>query len=66
MAGLDNSGFTPDTFANIKTRIEGKLEALSPGFDFSPESPDGQFISIMTYQRYYPNTSHSIQIITSW
>lgn len=50
MAGLDISGFTPDTYENITTRIEGKLEALSPGFDFSPESPDGQLISIMGFE----------------
>tara|TARA_R110000764_G_C11014636_1_gene383614 strand:+ start:32 stop:1171 length:1140 start_codon:yes stop_codon:yes gene_type:complete len=50
MAGLTSSGFVPETYANIKARIEGKLETLNPGFDFSPESPDGQNIGIMTYE----------------
>ena len=52
MAGLTSSGFVPETYKNIKARIEGKLETLNPGFDFSPESPDGQLISIMTYELF--------------
>jgi len=52
MAGLTNSGFVPETLLNITSRIQGKLEAFSPGFDFSPESPDGQLVSIMSYELY--------------
>ena len=50
MAGLTRSGFVPDTYEAIKSRIESKLEALNPGFDFSPESPDGQLIGIMAFE----------------
>ena len=48
MAGLDLNGFTPLTFNEIKNNIESRLEQYNPGFDFSPESPDGQLINIMT------------------
>jgi uncharacterized phage protein gp47/JayE len=50
MAGLTSSGFIPETYDDIKARIEGKLELLNPGFDFSAESPDGQLLEIMTYE----------------
>ncbi len=50
MAGLTSSGFVPETYENIKDRIEAKLEQFSPGFDLSPDSPDGQLIGIMTYE----------------
>lgn len=50
MAGLTNSGFEPETLGNIQTRIKGRLEAASPGFDFSPESPDGQQLDIFSYE----------------
>lgn len=50
MAGLTREGFTPDTYSNIKARIEGKIETINPGFDFSPESPDGQFIGTMAFE----------------
>ena len=50
MTGLTIEGFTPETYDEIKTRIEGKLEIFNPGFDFSPESPDGQMIGIMSYE----------------
>ena len=50
MAGLTSEGFTPLTYAEIKARIETKLDSLSPGFDFSPESPDGQLIGIMAFE----------------
>ena len=49
-AGLSLSGFTPETYDAIKARIEGKLEIFNPNFDFSPESPDGQLIGVMTYE----------------
>lgn len=52
MAGLTSGGFTKETYADIKDRIEGKLEVFNAGFDFSPESPDGQLIGIMTYEIY--------------
>ena len=52
MAGLTSGGFVPETYDAIKGRIEGKLEIFSQGFDFSPESPDGQMIGIMTYELY--------------
>ena len=48
MGGLTRSGFEPETIEEIKQRIEAKLEAFSPGFDFSPESPDGNLIGIMS------------------
>jgi hypothetical protein len=44
MAGLENYGFVPEEYESIVARIEGKIEAINPGFDFSPESPDGQLI----------------------
>lgn len=50
MPGLTSGGFVPETYDEIKSRIEGKLESINPGFDFSPESPDGQLIGIMTYE----------------
>ena len=50
MSGLDITGFTPETLADIKKRIEGKLEQITSGFDFSPESPDGQLIGIMSLE----------------
>ena len=50
MAGLTTEGFTPLTFEEIKLRIESRLEQFSPGFDFSPESPDGQLIGIMSFE----------------
>lgn len=50
MAGLTTAGFVPETYEAIKARIEGKLEVLNPGFDFSPESPDGQLIGVLTYE----------------
>ena len=50
MAGLTISGFVPETLSEIKERIKGKLELINPGFDFSPESPDGQLIEIMSFE----------------
>ena len=50
MAGLTAEGFTPKTLEEIQNSIESKLEVLSPGFDFSPESPDGQMINIMSLE----------------
>lgn len=52
MAGLTSGGFIPETYDAIKARIEGKLEILNPGFDFSPESPDGQIIGVMSYELF--------------
>ena len=52
MAGLTISGFEVDTYDNIKSRIETKLDAFNSGFDFSAESPDGQLIGVMTYEIY--------------
>lgn len=52
MAGLTRSGFVPETYEAIKSRIEGKLEVFNAGFDFSPESPDGQLIGIMSYELF--------------
>ena len=50
MAGLSSGGFIPENFQDIKDRIEGKIDAINPGFDFSPESPDGQLIGIMSFE----------------
>ena len=47
MSGLDYSGFTVRKIEEIKEGIESNLEVLNPGFDFTPESPDGQLIGIM-------------------
>lgn len=52
MAGLTNEGFEPETLENIETRIKSRLDAINPGFDFSPESPDGQLINIMAQEIY--------------
>jgi uncharacterized phage protein gp47/JayE len=70
MAGLTNIGFTPLTLEEITARIESRLETYNPGFDFSPESPDGQLINIMSvliaqtwgeldmvYHSYNPNSA---------
>ena len=46
MSGLTSEGFTILTLDEIKTSIKDKLEILNPGFDFSPESPDGQNVEI--------------------
>lgn len=48
MAGLTTEGFEPETLETIEARIKAKLEAFSPGFDFSVEAPDGQLISIIS------------------
>jgi len=50
MSGLDITGFTPETLSDIQDRIKGKLDIFSPGFDFSPESPDGQLVDIMSLE----------------
>ena len=52
MAGLTSGGFVPETYEDIKGRIEAKLDVINPGFDFSPDSPDGQMIGIMTYELF--------------
>ena len=70
MAGLTREGFTPLTYDEIKTNIESRLEQYNPGFDFSPESPDGQLIGIFgallsqawseldnVYHSYNPNVN---------
>jgi len=48
--GLSAEGFTPKTLDEIENGIKSKLEVLSPGFDFSTESPDGQLIEIMSLE----------------
>ena len=48
--GLNDEGFTPKTLTEIQNGIKSKLEVLSPGFDFSTESPDGQLIEIMSFE----------------
>jgi hypothetical protein len=50
MAGMTVNGFIPLNYGEIVERIEAKLEVFSPGFDFSPESPDGQMIGIMAFE----------------
>jgi uncharacterized phage protein gp47/JayE len=50
MAGLTDEGFIPLTLDEIKTNIQNKLETFNPGFDFSPESPDGQLIEIFSFE----------------
>ncbi len=48
MAGLTNSGFEVKTLVVIKETIEQRLEQYNPGFDLSPESPDGQQVGIFS------------------
>lgn len=48
--GLTAEGFTPKTLEEIQNGIKANLEVLSPGFDFSTESPDGQLIEIMSFE----------------
>ena len=50
MAGLTEEGFTILTHNEIKKRIGDRLEAINPGFDLSPESPDGQNIEIFSFE----------------
>jgi uncharacterized phage protein gp47/JayE len=50
MSGLTSEGFVPLTYEEIRTRIQSRLETFNPGFDFSPESPDGQLIDIMGFE----------------
>jgi len=50
MAGLTSEGFTPESLDDIRDRIKNNLDVLSPGFDFSPESPDGQLLEIMSLE----------------
>ena len=52
MAGLTRSGFEAETLADVQTRIKARLETYNPGFDFSPESPDGQLIDIFSFEIY--------------
>ena len=65
MAGLTASGFEAETYQNIKDRIEEKLNDFNPGFDFSPDSPDGQLISIMTFE-IYQNWQQLSQVYNSY
>lgn len=50
MAGLTYEGFIPSTYEEISERIKVRLNAYNPGFDFSPESPDGQLIDIFSFE----------------
>lgn len=50
MAGLTSGGFVPETLTSIKGRIEAKIDAVNPGFDLSPESPDGQLVGTMSFE----------------
>jgi uncharacterized phage protein gp47/JayE len=65
MAGLTASGFEAETYENIKSRIEEKLNNFNPGFDFSVDSPDGQLISIMTFE-IYQNWQQLNQVYNSY
>jgi len=49
MAGLSREGFAPKTYDEIKAGIESRLEAYSPGYDRSAESPDGQLTDIISF-----------------
>lgn len=79
-AGVTRDGFVPESLSNIVTRVQDRLLEISPGFDFSPESPDGQMISIMSseiallwdqllkvYNSYdpYTATGHGLRNIAS-
>ena len=65
MAGLTVGGFVPETRENIVARIEAKLESYNPGFDFSPQSPDGQLIQIMSFE-LYQNWQQLAQVYNSY
>jgi len=50
MTGLTDEGFLALSHEEIKERIRSRIEVLNPGFDFSPESPDGMNIEIFGYE----------------
>jgi uncharacterized phage protein gp47/JayE len=50
MAGLTSEGFIALTHNEIKDRIKARLNVVNPGFDFSPESPDGQNVEIWSLE----------------
>ena len=50
MAGLTSSGFVPETYQTITDRMQAKYDANNPGFNFDPESPDGQQLAIFAYE----------------
>ncbi len=50
MAGLTREGFTPDTYANILSRIKSRLTTFSPGIDLSAEAPDGHLAEIFAFE----------------
>ena len=50
MAGLTSEGFTPLTLEEIQERIKTRLDLYNPGFDFTPESPDGQLVDIFSVE----------------
>lgn len=50
MAGLTRDGFIPLTYDEITTRISTRLNVFSSGIDLTPESPDGQLVSIFSFE----------------
>lgn len=50
MAGLTREGFTPLSFAEVRSRIGSRLTAFQPTIDLSPESPDGQLVDIFSFE----------------
>jgi len=50
MAGLTDEGFTADTLSEIQARIEGRLKVYDPEIDLDPASPDGQNVSIFSFE----------------
>lgn len=50
MAGLTREGFTPLSFAEVRSRIGSRLTAFQSTIDLSPESPDGQLVDIFSFE----------------
>ena len=50
MAGLTDEGFTADTLSAIQSRIEGRLRVYDPEIDLDIASPDGQNVSIFSFE----------------
>jgi hypothetical protein len=50
MAGLTDEGFTADTLSAIQARIEGRLKVYDPEIDLDIASPDGQNVSIFSFE----------------
>lgn len=50
MAGLTREGFTPEPYADIKSRISARLEAFSPSINLDSEAPDGHLVDLFSFE----------------